>query len=345
MTPRIIIFLTYGLIGNLGSGLRGDHDHDHDHDRGAHGHPQRPVFISEEVSTAAALEFSRQRRAGAVASTEKKWKQPSLSTEAVLIVNQAKSGTGFLVGEVHSALGCRDIHLSLPMVLTYICKGGVLVVRSHSPEHAVAALNALVPNRGGGKCQVLTGVRDPLLAIPSKFFEGSKAELCDGEQPKEEVIAKYAEYLKRRGAAHGIFETTWTMLRAFGATSVTEEMTKLWANGGHSVLSSPSSDWAGCELLALEMTHSSMWDAAIGEFVPGAEALKSKAAAKGLSRKDMCPNAVENYQAVVDYVLPEPWLKNLDEANKVAGEAVRFYASTRTSSSSSSAPIAAAAVA
>ena len=38
----------------------------------------------------------------------------------------------------------------------------------------------------------------------------------------------------------------------------------------------------------------------------------------------MCPNAVENYQAVVDYVLPEAWLKNLDEANKVAGEAVRF---------------------
>ena len=156
--------------------------------------------------------------------------------------------------------------------------------------------------------------------------------------------------LSSRNNIQSLFETTANLIKEFSGDDVltiTTLLRKVWANGGSHVLRSPdpSGDWAGCELLALEMTHSSMWDAAIGEFVPGAEALKSKAAAKGLSRKDMCPNAVENYQAVVDYVLPEPWLKNLDEANKVAGEAVRFYASTRTSSSSSSAPIAAAAVA
>ena len=161
------------------------------------------------------------------------------------------------------------------------------------------------------------------------FFQGlAQKDLCDGEATTEQALARYEGYLAR--SMKSLFRTTATMLRAFGVTNFTEELSRVWANGGHSILTNPSPDgeWAGCELLFLAMEFSDGWDAAIAGFlsdsIPGAEDMKNKNPSHR-GRKDVCPKAAAIYDAVMSFEFSDKYMKILEETNADAAEVMRFY--------------------
>jgi hypothetical protein len=80
------------------------------------------------------------------------------------------------------------------------CVNGSKMIRSHSPELASKVLEEIASPAPTGKCMVVTAIRDPRLAVPSKFFEGQKTFLCDGQQSKNQVIDLYRKYLQSAGS-------------------------------------------------------------------------------------------------------------------------------------------------
>lgn len=72
-------------------------------------------------------------------------------------------------------------------------------------------------------------------------------------------------------------------------------------NNGYSLLSnaSPSSTYAGCELLFLSMEHNTYWPDIIPRIIPGVTHQK------GVSRVDLCPNIADHYKAIQSYKLTE----------------------------------------
>jgi hypothetical protein len=131
------------------------------------------------------------------------------------------------------------------------------------------------------------------------------------------------------------------------ATSIAATLKAVWAGGGRRVLRSPDprSDWAGCELLVLEMGQAQEWPQALANFIPGAESLaaedaKAKEQAKhegrgggggggggggDTSRKSVCPNAAANYDAVMNFPFSDEHLEFLELHNGDAAEAIRAY--------------------
>lgn len=203
------------------------------------------------------------------------------------------------------------------------------MIRSHSPELASKVLEEIASPAPTGKCMVVTAIRDPRLAVPSKFFEGQKTFLCDGQQSKNQVIDLYRKYLQSAGSVKGVFGVTAKLLKDFGATSITTELRRLRDNGGFMLLKEPSlgGPWVGCELLVLDMEKGSEWEGILAANVPGAKHLAAKKPMDSgyTSREELCPNAAGNYHAIMDVKLPLEWWVRLAEKNPDAHEAMRFY--------------------
>ena len=122
-------------------------------------------------------------------------------SQAVLIVNQPKCGTGFLTNTLVNALSCHSDkpHPLLPVEHVSVHSCGSegnrsMVIRSHSPVHSAAVLKVYFPKVKSttGTCHVVTATRDPRIAVASQFFQqAAQKDLCSGEQPVAEVLARY----------------------------------------------------------------------------------------------------------------------------------------------------------
>ena len=104
------------------------------------------------------------------------------ASAAVLVVNQPKCGTGYLVSLVTEALKqqhpatkkrCVNFGARTNHVIHYSCRNNhTMVIRSHKPDAAARGLKKL--RLQPGRCKVVSATRDPRTSVASAFFEHNR---------------------------------------------------------------------------------------------------------------------------------------------------------------------------
>lgn len=262
----------------------------------------------------------------------------------IWIVNQPKSGTRSIESSIWGALGCEPPPSgeSLPSVgheMRHMeCPGNKMLFRTHTKKVNEVKGNVDKVLKGARKkfdqCVVITAVRDPLLSIPSVFFEMNKDEYCDGSHGKEEVIESYADFLKTSEAPGKQAETTAEILRVFGVeTDGILEAMNLLSETGYAFFDQPNSEgpWAGCELLLLQLDYdesNSNLDAALGHAIEGVT-MKQKG-----GRKQLCPKAAETYEALVNHKIDDEHIKRYCDEHPEMHGVMTYYKNHRATASS-----------
>jgi len=207
------------------------------------------------------------------------------------------------------------------------CPGGKKVFRDHDLR-TIEKVKKMVDedmDRSGTKpdrCVVITAVRNPLLSIPSRFFEDNSERFCDGTQSKEEIIKEYEKFLLGPLPSNRV-RTTAQMLRAFGAKNISEAM-ELLSEEGYTFLNQPEENgpWAGCELLFLQIDYdesNSNIDKGLDHAVEGVKMIQNP----GLVAR--CPNAEENYRAVQKYRIPDEQIDMFSMTNPDFRDVLTYY--------------------
>lgn len=259
----------------------------------------------------------------------------------IWIVNQPKCGTGTLERSVLWGLDCEltdggEFKDDMPKLdyktRFHVCPAhNKTFFRTHSrltsrmKEHVNGVMEAMgtKPER----CVVMTAVRDPLLSIPSLFFEANKVKYCEGEQTKEEIVEAYEKFLKGSRGPPRQAETTAAVLRDFGVTDILGAMERL-SEEGYAFFDQPDGDspWAGCELLFLQIDYdvsNSNLDAGLGRAIEG---LKLQSVP---SREELCPKAVDNYHALVNHEIREEHIDRFAKRNPEMRDIITYYKNRR----------------
>jgi len=239
----------------------------------------------------------------------------------IWIVNQQKCGTNTLELSMAKALQCYEARKNV-----HDCLGGKKLLRFHSIEKA-ERLQEQFKNRMdrmGTKhqCVAITAVRDPLHSIPSRFFDINWQRFCDGTQSKKEIIKEYEQFLLGPLPPSQV-DTTANMLRAFGAQDILEAM-ELLSEEGYTFFNQPdcNSPWAGCELLFLQIDYDdskSNLDKGLGSVYKDAKTIER------YDRTEVCPNAMENYNAVKNYRISDEQIEMYSEINPDFHDVITYY--------------------
>jgi len=172
------------------------------------------------------------------------------------------------------------------------------------------------------RCVVVTAVRNPLLSIPSRFFENNQKIFCDGTQSKEEIIKEYEKFLSGPFPINQV-QTTAQVLRAFGAKNISEAM-ELLSEEGYTFLNQPEENgpWAGCELLFLQIDYderNSNIDKGLDHAVEGVKMIQNT------GRVGHCPNAEENYHVVQKYRITDEQIDMFSMTNPDFRDVLTYY--------------------
>ena len=116
----------------------------------------------------------------------------------IWVINQPKCGTGAMQGSVLTACNCVRISNS-ERLDKGSCANGAVLYRTHDPNSATKEKKRLIEEKKAagtkpGSCMVLSAIRNPMLSIPSFFFE-KNSDLCDGERATDDVIQMYGGFL------------------------------------------------------------------------------------------------------------------------------------------------------
>jgi len=265
------------------------------------------------------------------------------SAASIWIVNQPKCGTGSIEKSVTWGLNCELADMApyqqemdkiqVPLYYktrTFECPDNRRVFRSHSKDSGLvkAAVDASFPQRHDEeRCLVITAVRNPLLSIPSLFFEENKARYCDGAQSEEEVLADYEKFLGHNGGPPRQVETTAHVLKEFGVRDIAGAMDRLTGRG-YAFFREPAADgpWAGCELLFLQIDYdeaNSNLDIGLDHAVEGISMLPLE------SRQEICPKAAVNYRAMIEHEIKQEHIDRFDETHPEMGVIISYYKKLR----------------
>lgn len=207
------------------------------------------------------------------------------------------------------------------------CGNNKMFFRTHFADSATTVKtlfdlwNSMDKNRAG-RCVAISAVRNPLESIPSRFFQ-SHRELCNGSQPLEDVLQMYEDYLASPLSASQVL-TIADVLRIFAGKDVDlyQALTKLSENGvAFFNEAEESSPWAGCELVVVQIDHDEDGmnvDHTMGVLFPGEFD-------PALSRPELCPNAIENIEAIYNYELTDQHLDGFAQNNPEMRDLFRYY--------------------
>ena len=245
----------------------------------------------------------------------------------IWVINQPKSGTGFLVSTVEKATMCQNKEVEVgDQIRSYECEeGGTRIIRTHEPSAASKLRRHEIARSGEKECLVVSGIRDPHLSIPSLFFEYNKERFCNGDQTKDEIIVEYEDWLRKSVKPRQQMQTTSELTKAFGITDFPHALDEM-NQSGFSLFKGPAdttSPWSGCELLLVQLDfEESNENIAKGlstllnvDVVPAAHP----------SRTDLCPDAADNYKALKEYELTDDLVNTLSNDNPELRQGVNYY--------------------
>lgn len=254
----------------------------------------------------------------------------SIAGMTVAIINTPKCGTGGLANTFKRSWRCF-LRNDSPIgdMSGNFCPGNKSVWRTHTVESGARGISLARERQGDAKCLVVTAIRDPQTWLPSLFLQGA-GSLCDGDRitSRLEFEQRYRRWLKKyqkmiRGRVTSVIPD---LLKEFGAQSLTDEMEKINANGGYSLLSHPESTtfqgksaFAGCNLLLLRMEDASIWPDILSSVAPGLQYTVPK------SRVDLCPNIAEHYDSIKFLILTQKEKLALAGGDKYIEEYFRLY--------------------
>jgi len=259
----------------------------------------------------------------------------------IWIVNQPKCGTGSLDTSFLKSLNC-DVtdgseygsgHGFSETRFLHCDDGKKMVFRTHSADaHLVKRVVDEKMEAEGTKpekCLAVTAVRDPLLSIPSLFFEKHREQYCDGSQDKEEILRTYDQFLLHNRGAKQV-ETTVAMLRAFGVEDILGAMEKL-TEKGYAFFDEPEKDgpWAGCELLFLQIDYEESNDNINNGLDHAVEGVKMRPLR---SREALCPKAVDNYHAIINHGIQDSHIDRFCLSNPEMCDVINYYKNRRNRS-------------
>ena len=249
----------------------------------------------------------------------------------IWVINQPKSGTGFLVSTVEKAKMCQNPNeLEVgDQIRSYECEeGGTRIIRTHVPSEASKLRLHEISQSGEKECLVVSGIRDPHLSIPSLFFEYNKERFCNGDQTKDEIIAEYDDWLRKSVKPRQQMQTTSELTKAFGITDFSAALDEMNQSGfalfkGPEGPADTTSPWSGCELLLVQLDfEESNENIAKGlstllnvDVVPAAHP----------SRTDLCPDAASNYKALQEYELTDDLINTLSKDNAELRQGINYY--------------------
>lgn len=197
------------------------------------------------------------------------------------------------------------------------------VFRTHSASQAAKfRMNEADQEK---KCFVISGVRDPHLSIPSRFFQSNKNRFCNGDLTKEEVIDEYDDWLRSSPTPRLQMSTTNDVVEAFGIHDFSHALNDMYVSG-FALFKGPSdsaSPWNGCELLLVQL-----------DFEESSDNI-----AKGLSRLfhgdvklesypktiDLCPDAANIDKALKEHELTDDLLNILAGDNPELLQGLNYY--------------------
>ena len=248
----------------------------------------------------------------------------------IWVINQPKSGTGFLVSTVAEAKQCQEegqevIH----QVRSYECKqDGTRLFRTHSTTQAS---KLRLYEYGDGqmgekpKCVVVSGVRNPHFSIPSLFFESNKDRFCNGEQTKDEIIDEYDAWLRSDPGPRLQMSTTNEVTKAFGIQDFSYALDAM-SNSGYALFegpSDPASPWNECWLLLVQLD----FDEKSTNIAAGLSLVLNNdvTPAAYVNRSDLCPAATDNYTALKEHSLTEELLSALAQDNPELRQGFDYY--------------------
>lgn len=259
----------------------------------------------------------------------------------IWIVNQPKCGTGSIHRSIEFALGCQpddsgrygNTRETETNILD--CMNGKKLFRTHWPSaanlvKAQVTLDMEVAGTKPDRCIVITAVRNPLLSIPSRFFEEHKNSLCDGNQSNEEVLELYKDYLDNDDGAAGPAqqtETTAQVLRDFGVENFFGAMERL-EEKGYTFFNQPDENgpWAGCELLFLQIDfekNNRNLDLGLDHAIEGVVMQQNEL------RTELCPKATDNYHAIIDFEITDAQIDRFSKTNPEIRDFISYYRSQR----------------
>lgn len=257
----------------------------------------------------------------------------------IWVVNQPKSGTGFLVSTALGATpsqGDKCTATKEGHIWTYDCPKQSRVFRTHDAPEAgkfrtdEAGRAALVGKNEEGKkeergCFAVSGVRDPHLSIPSRFFESNKNRLCDGHLAEKEVISEYVEWLSSSDEPRLQMHTTSELVKAFGIQDFSHALDGMYQSG-YALFEGPSdttSPWNGCKLLLVQLDFEENND----NISEGLSTLLNDDVkpAEYPSRTDLCPDAAGIYKALQEFELTDDLLRILAKDNPELRQGLNYY--------------------
>lgn len=254
------------------------------------------------------------------------------STEVVnqlWLVNQPKCGTGSLEAAFEEHMGCHNVDVH-DKTKFYKCLGNYkMLYRTHYADVASEQkIQADAQFKAAGvhteSCMVITAVRNPLLSIPSRFFETNlQNDYCAGTQSVEEVLGAYEKYLRYSFEPANQVSTTASMLRAFGATDIRQAMECL-ADHGYAFFDEADADgpWGGCQLLLLQIDYAednSNIDKALQHVHEGAHMNSA------FTRSEQCPDAAENIAAITNYPIDDSTIDVMAKTNPEIRDVIQYY--------------------
>mmetsp|Transcript_8870 Transcript_8870/g.13620 ORF Transcript_8870/g.13620 Transcript_8870/m.13620 type:complete len:307 (-) Transcript_8870:108-1028(-) len=222
-----------------------------------------------------------------------------------VVISTPKCGTGGLAGSfAQSFEPCLPVTRPFPSTVLFDCEEEKHAVKSHNVNAGAELIESFRSQHPIEKCLVVTAIRDPQTWIPSMFMESRRDELCNANiASTDEMIKIYREWVATHGSrlreAAQVIRPR--LLAEFGASSLTDEMKKVDANGGYSILdkAAPDGPFGHCELLFLKVENSDKWPDFISSVMPGV------VYHKGSSREELCPHIADQYEAIKNYPLSQ----------------------------------------
>jgi len=212
-------------------------------------------------------------------------------------------------------------------ILEYPCPNDSVLYRTHQPKIATEEKKRLIAKKEAegiepGTCIVLSAIRDPMLSIPSLFFEGKKRELCDGSHRTEEVLDMYEEFL-HGSRVRTTFQVTAELLEEFGVKDFEGAIESLEEDGFTFIANSDrNSPWNGCELLLMMIDYDDYNINIQAGFDKVFADIQFK---QKRGREEQFPMAAGTYQALKEYELTDAHLKMMTKDNPKLRCGINFY--------------------
>lgn len=243
----------------------------------------------------------------------------------IWVINQPKCGTGAMQGSVLTAWNCVKISNS-ELLYEGSCANGAVLYRTHDPNSATEEKKRLIEEKKAagtkpGSCMVLSAIRNPMLSIPSFFFE-KNSDLCDGERATDDVIQMYEDFL-HSDVPNLQMSVAAAVLEEFGVTDFKGAVEALEEDGFRFFTTpDPDSPWAGCELLLMMIDYDEQNTNIHAGFDQFFEDIMFRQNDK---REELCPNAADLYHALQNYELTDEHISVMTQDNPELKDGIDFY--------------------